>query len=153
VSGAALVTIGDFSLALSDRRAPRESPYPRLLRPVKPCPESSGGVVSVDPPFVGDGTNDVQAMVAGWIDHSLVPRAAVVFDFDPGVKAGADCGPDGEGAAGQARSTVQGSVGRELGSAEDHVVCSRAVSEYCAQVGSDSTDVLGAAGIGDVSGA
>ena len=79
--------------------------------------------------------------------------AAVVFDFDPGVKVRADHYPDSKGAPGQAGTTVQGSVGRELGSAEDHVVCSRAVSQYCAQVGPDSTYVLSAAGIGDVSGA
>jgi hypothetical protein len=40
-------------------------------------------VVAVDSPFVGDGTNDVQAMVPSGVDHSLVPRAAVVLDFDP----------------------------------------------------------------------
>src|SRR5438046_801671 len=91
-------------------------------------------------------------MVRGRIDHSLVPRAAVVFYFDSGMNARADCGPDSEGATGQAGATVQDSVGRELGSAEDHVICSRAVSQYCAQVGSDSIDVLGAAGIGDISG-
>jgi hypothetical protein len=105
------------------------------------------------PPLVGDGANDVQSMVPCRIDHSLVPWAAVVFDFDSGVKARADCGPDSEGTPRQAGATVQGSVGRELGSTEDNVVCSRAVSQYCAQVGSDSMDVLGAAGIGDVSGA
>src|SRR5262249_37317196 len=127
--------------------------YPQLLRPVKPRPDGSGGVVAVHAPLVGDGANDVQPVVPGRIDHSLVPRAAVVFDFDSGVKARADRGPDGEGTPGQAGATVQGSVGRELGSAQDHVVCSRAVSQYCAQVGPDSTDVLGAAGIGDVSGA
>ena len=83
-------------------------------------------------------------MVSGGIDHALVPRAAVVFDFDSGVLARAYCGPDSEGTPGHAGTTVQDSVGRELGSAEDHVVCSWAVSEYCAQVGSDSMDVLGA---------
>jgi len=109
-------------------------------------------VVSVDAPLVGDGANDIQSMVPGRIDHSLVPRAAVVFDFDSGVMARANCGPDSEGTPGQAGTTVQGSVGREFRSAEDHVICSRAVSQYCAQVGSDSTDVLSAAGVGDVSG-
>jgi hypothetical protein len=44
---------------------------------------------------------------------------------------------------------VPDGVGGEFGSAEDHVVFSRAVSEYCAQAGSDSTDVLSATGIGD----
>jgi hypothetical protein len=110
-------------------------------------------VVSVNAPLVGDGANDVQSVVPGRIDHSLVPRTALVFDFDSGLKARADCDPDSEGPSRQAGATMQGSVGRKLGSAEDHIVCSRAVSEYCAQVGSDGTNVLSVAGIGDVSGA
>src|SRR6516164_4276454 len=149
----ALVTIGDYSLALRDRRASHESPCPRLLRPVKSCPDGAGGLISLDAPLVGEGANDVQSVVPGRIDHSLIPRAAVIFDFDSGVQARTDRGPDSEGTPGQAGATVQYSVGRKLGSAEDHVVYSRAVSEYCAQVGSDSTDVFSAAGIGDVSGA
>ena len=150
---AALVTIGDNSLALSDRRASPESLCPRLLGPVESRPDGSGGVVSVDAPLVGDGANDVQSVVPGRIDHSLIPRAAVIFDFDSGVQARTDHGSDSEGTPGQAGATVQYSVGRKLGSAEDDVVSSRAVSENCAQVGSDSTDVFSAAGIGDVSGA
>jgi hypothetical protein len=44
-------------------------------------------------------------------------------------------------------------VGREFGGAQDHIVCSRAAAENCAQVGADSTDVLDATGIGDLGGA
>src|SRR5713101_4133422 len=105
--GTALVTLGDYFLALSDRRASHESPCPQLLRPVEPRPDGSGGVVSVDAPLVGDGANDIQSMVPGRIDHSLVPRAAVVFDFDSGMMARANCGPDSEGTLGQAGTTVQ----------------------------------------------
>ena len=151
--GATPVTISDYSFALSDRRTSAESLGTRLLGPIEPCPDGSGGVVSVDAPLICDGANDVQSVVPGRIDHSLIPRAAVVFDFDSGVKTRAYCDSDSEGTPGQAGATVHYSVGRELGSAKYHVVCSWAVSEHCAQVGSDSTDVLSAAGIGDVSGA
>ena len=151
--GVVLVTIGDHFLALSDRRASPESHCPWLLGPIEPCPDGSGGVVSVDAPLVGDGANDVQSVVPGRIDHSLIPRAAVVFDFDSGVQARTDRGSDSEGTPGQAGATVQYSVGRELGGAKDSVVCPRAVLKNWAQVGAYSTDVLSAAGIGDVNGA
>jgi len=88
-------------------------------------------------------------MVAGRIDHSLIPRTAVVLDFDPDVKLGADRDPDGELSARQSRVAVLGSVGGEFGRAEDHIVCPRAVLKDLAQVGAYSADMLGAAGIGD----
>ena len=106
-------------------------------------------MVAVDPPLVGDSTDDVQSVVPGGIDHSLVPGAAVVLDFDPGVTVLTDDGSDGEGTAGQARVAVQGSVGGEFRGAEDHIVCSWAGLKNWAQVGAYGADVLGAAGIGD----
>jgi len=62
-------------------------------------------------------------------------------------------GPDSEGPTGEAGAAVLDGVGREFGGAQDHIVCSRADAENCAQVGADSTDVLGATGIGDLGGA
>ena len=58
----------------------------RLIGPVESCPDGTAGVVAVDPPFVGNGTDDIQAVVPGRVDHSLVPGAAVVLDFDPRVQ-------------------------------------------------------------------
>ena len=110
-------------------------------------------MVAVDAPLIGDGTNDVQSIVPGRIDHSLVPGTAVVLDFDPRVMVRADDGADGEGAAREAGAAVLGGVGGEFGGAQDHVIRPRAVIEDYAQVSADSTDVLGAAGIGDLGGA
>jgi hypothetical protein len=135
---------------LSDR--PGERPL-WLLGPVESRPDRPAGLVAVDSPLIGDGTNDVQSMVPGRIDHSLVPGTAVVLDFDPNVMVLADCGPDSEGAAGQARAAVLGGVGREFGGAQDRVVCPRTVVEDCAKASSDSANVLSAAWIGDLGGA
>jgi hypothetical protein len=110
-------------------------------------------LADVDTPLIGDGTNDVQAVVPGRIDHALVPGTAVVLDLNLGVKVRTDDGPDGEGAAWQARAAVHGGVGSEFGGAQDHVVCPGAVTEDRSQVGTDSADVLGAAWIGDLAGA
>ena len=90
------------------RRIVPAQAWQRLLEAVESRPDGAGGVVAVDPPFVGDSTDDVQSVVSGRIDHSpLVPGAAVVLDFDPGVVVWADGGPDGEGAAGEAGAAVQ----------------------------------------------
>jgi hypothetical protein len=111
-----------------------------------------GGAVTVDAPLVGKGANDVQPMVPGRIDHPLVPGTSVVLDFDPGVEVRADRCPDGDGAAWQARAAVHCSVGREFGGAQDHVICPRTVLEKCAQVSTDSADMLNAAWIGNTGG-
>jgi hypothetical protein len=124
-----------------------------LLTAVESRPDGSAGLVAVDAPFVGDGTNDVQAVVPGRVDHPLVPGAAIVLDFDPCVLVWVDGGPDGEGPTGKARPAVLGSVGSEFGGAQDRVVCSGAAFKDCAQVGADCADVLGAASVGDVGGA
>src|SRR5207247_2316988 len=97
----------------------------RLLGAVESRPDGAGGVVAVDSPLVGDSTDDVQSVVPGRIDHCLVPRAALVLDFDPRVMVRADHGADGEGAAGEAGAAVLGGVGGEFGGAQDHVVCPR----------------------------
>ena len=72
-----------------------------------------------------------------------------VLDFNADVTLRADRGPDGKGAAGQARVTVQGGIGREFGGAEDHLVCPRAAVQYCVQIGADSADLFKAAWVGD----
>jgi hypothetical protein len=95
----------------------------------------------------------VQSVVPGRVDHGLVPWAAVVLDFDPGIVARADDGADGEDAAGKAGAAVLGGVGGEFGGAQDHVICPQAAVEDGAQVSTDGADVLGAAGIGDLGGA
>jgi hypothetical protein len=125
-------------------------PPDRLFSPVKSRPDGAGGVISVDASLVDDGSNEVKSVVPGWVDHPLVPGAAVVLDFDPGVVLLADDEADSEGAAGEAGAAVLGSVGSEFGGAQDHVVCPRAVFEDCAQVGTDSAGLLGASGIGDL---
>ena len=104
------------------RRIVPAQAWQRLLGAVESRPDSAGGVVAVDPPFVGDSTDDVQSVVPGRIDHSLVPGTAVVLDFDPHVIVRADDGADGEGAAGEAGAAVLGGVGGELGGAQDHVI-------------------------------
>jgi hypothetical protein len=106
-------------------------------------------VVSVDAPLVGECANDIQAMLAGWVNHSLVPGSTAVFDFDPGEQVGGDRDPDGEGSAGQARVAVLGSVGGEFGGAKDHIVCPRAALKNLPQVSTYSADMLGTAGIDD----
>src|SRR5689334_21198862 len=85
----------------------------RLLGAAESCPDGTAGVVAVDAPFVGDSPDDVQSVVPGRIDHSLVPGAAVVLDFDPHAEVWADYGPDREGAAGEAGAAVLGGVGGE----------------------------------------
>jgi hypothetical protein len=69
-------------------------------------------VIAVDSPLVGDSTDEVQAVVPGRVDHSLVPRAAVVLDFDPDEVVGTDRGSDGEGTVREAGSAVLGGIGR-----------------------------------------
>ena len=96
-------------------------------------------------PHVGNSANDVQAVVPNRVDHSLIPGAAVVLDFDPGVVVCVDSGSDREGPAGKARAAVLGSVGSEFRGAQDHVIRPRAVIEDYAQVSADGTDVLSAA--------
>ena len=77
-----------------------------------------------------EGAEDVQAVVAGWVVRSRDPGTAVVFYLDADVvAAGVNRGSDGEGAAGEAGVAVQGGVGGQLGSADDHVVCSWAVMQ------------------------
>ena len=44
----------------------------------------------VDTPLVGDGTDEIQAVMPGGVDHALVPGAAIIFDFDPGIVAWAE---------------------------------------------------------------
>src|ERR1700748_226166 len=63
-----------------------------------------------------------------------------------------DDGSDGEGTAGKARAAVLGSVGSELGGAQDHVIRPRAVIEDYAQVSADSTHVLSTVWIGGLGG-
>ena len=82
-----------------------------------------------------------------------LPGAALVLDFDLSVMIRAYDGPDSEGPTGEAGAAVLAGVGREFGGAQGRIVCSRAAVEDCAQVGADSTDVLGATGIGDLGGA
>ena len=122
----------------------------QLIRPVEPGPDRAACVIAVDSPLVGDSTDEVQAMVPGRVDHSLVPRAAVVLDFDPDEVVGADRGPDGEGTVWEAGTAVLGGIGREFGDAENHIIDLRAISEECPQVGADCTDMFGGARIGDV---
>src|SRR5579859_3157712 len=102
--------------------SPRRRPGYCYLGPVESRPDSAGGVVAVNPPLVGDGTDDVQSVMPGRIDHSLVPGTAVVLDFDPRVMVRADDGADGKGATGEAGAAVLGGVGGEFGGAQDHVI-------------------------------
>jgi len=76
---------------------------------------------------------------------AYVRVTAMCLDFNLNVMVLADGGPDGEGAAGQARMAVQGGVGREFGGAQDRVICPRIVAEHHAQVRAYSADVLSAA--------
>jgi hypothetical protein len=98
----------------------------RLLGAVESCPDGTAGVAAVDAPLVGDGANNVKAVMPGRIDHSLVLGTAVVLNLYPHAEVWADYGPDCEGAAGEAGAAVLGGVGGEFGGAQDDVVGSRA---------------------------
>src|SRR5258708_2297685 len=67
----------------------------RLLGPVESGPDGAGGVVGVAAPRVGDGADDVQAVVPGWAGHGLVPGAVGVLDLGPGGVGWADGRVDG----------------------------------------------------------
>src|SRR5258708_9470926 len=110
----------------------------RLLGPVESGPDGAGGVVGVAAPRVGDGADDVQAVVPGWAGHGLVPGAVVVLDFDPGVVAWADGGADGEGSAGQAGTAVLGGVGPPVRGAQDSLLCPPAVAKESAPARPDT---------------
>jgi hypothetical protein len=127
-----------------------EDRWLRLIRPVEPGPDRAATVIAVDSPLLGDSTDEVQAVVPGRVNHSLVPRAAVVLDFDPDEVVGADRSPDGEGTVREAGTAVLGGIGREFGDTENHVIDLRAVSEECTQVGADCVDVFSATRIGDL---
>jgi hypothetical protein len=73
----------------------------QLFGPIESCPDGAGGMVAVDAPFVGDGPHDIQSVVPSRIDHGLVPGAAVILDFDSGMKGRDDDNSDGEGAPGK----------------------------------------------------
>src|SRR5260370_23261057 len=107
----------------------------RLLGPVESGPDGAGGVVAVAAPRVGDGADDVQAVVPGWAGHGLGPGAVVVLDFDPGVVVWADGGADGEGAARQAGTAGLGGVGRRFGGGQARCVGPPECVEACAQAG------------------
>jgi hypothetical protein len=70
----------------------------RLLGAVESRPDGTAGVIPVDAPLIGDGANNVKAVMPGRIDHSLVPGTAVVSNLYPHAEVWADYGPDGEGA-------------------------------------------------------
>jgi hypothetical protein len=75
----ALVAMCNYNVASSDSRVSYTSPCPWLIRPVEPCPNGSGGVVSVDAPLVGESANDVQSVVSGQVNHPLVPNSAMAL--------------------------------------------------------------------------
>ena len=79
----------------------------RLFGPIESGPDGAAGVVAVDAPFVGEGAHDVQSVMPGRIDHGLVPRAAVILDFDSGMEVWDDDNSDGEGAPWKARAAGQ----------------------------------------------
>src|SRR5487761_826196 len=83
----------------------------RLFRPIEPCPDSTAVAITLDAPAIGEGTDNVPAMVSGRIADVASPRAAVVFDFDADVIAGDDRGLDGERPTRQARGAVQDGIG------------------------------------------
>src|SRR5258708_37040971 len=86
----------------------------RLLGPVESGPDGAGGVVAVAAPRVGDGADDVQAVVPGWAGHGLGPWAVAVLAFDPGAVAWPGGGADGEGAAGRAAWHLVGAAACSL---------------------------------------
>ena len=57
-------------------------------------------MIAADTPVGSEGTNDIEPMMPCDISYPWIRGTTVVLDFDPGVVAGADLGPDGEGAAG-----------------------------------------------------
>jgi len=46
--------------------------------PVESRPDGAAGVVAVDAPLVGDGADDVQAMVPSGVDHPWFERRSLV---------------------------------------------------------------------------
>jgi len=61
-----------------------------LLRPVESDPDRATGMVAIDAPLTGEGADDVQAVMLGWITCRWTPRTAIVLDFDAGVLTWAD---------------------------------------------------------------
>src|SRR5258708_29028589 len=116
---------------------------------VESWPDDGAGVVSVDAPVAGEGTDDVESVEARGVACRWSRGAATVLDLDPGVVAWADSRPDGEDATGHAGAAVNGGIRGEFGGTEDHVVCHGAVGEEPAQVGPGPPDLPGGAGIGD----
>jgi len=123
------------------------------IRPVKPGPDTSAGVVPFDAPGRGKSPDNIESVVLCHIARRGTPCATTVFNFDESVVAGADPDSDGEGTSDQARTAMDGGIGGEFGGADDHVVCHGAVVEQRPQAGADGSDVLGAAWVGGVAGA
>jgi len=120
--------------------------------PVESCPDGARGFIAADAPVGSEGADDIEPVMACGVTYPWTRGTTVVLDFDPGVVAWADLGPDGEGAAGQPRVAVEGGVRRQFGGAEDHIVCHRALVEHCTQVDANDADVLGGARVGDAGG-
>src|ERR1039457_347323 len=94
----------------------------RVRRPVETNPDGAGAVVAVDTPIGGECMDDVQSVSPAGFGGGWGPEAALIFDFDPDVVAGAEFRADGELADRKSVVTVQGGVRGHLGSAQDGVV-------------------------------
>jgi hypothetical protein len=79
-------------------------------------------VVAGDAPGGGECVDDVEPPAEAGSAGSVDPAAALVLDFDSEATAWAECGSDGELAAGQAGVAVLGGVGGQFGRAQDGVV-------------------------------
>lgn len=67
-----------------------------LLKPVEPYPDGAAGLVTVDAPLAGEGTNDIQTVMLGWITCRRSLRTAIVLDFDADALPWADHHPNCE---------------------------------------------------------
>jgi hypothetical protein len=67
--------------------------------PIDPSPVGTACGAGSNSPFGCEHVDDVKPAAAAWVGGPCQPRAAVVFDLDTNVSAGAAFDADGEGSA------------------------------------------------------
>ena len=116
--------------------------------PIEPSPDGTARGAGSDSPFRCERADDLKPTAAGRVGGRCKPGPAVVFDLDTNVSAGTAFDTDGEGSAGPAGVAVQGSVGRQLGEAENYLDRGGTPRQQVPRVGTGLADVFRASGVG-----
>lgn len=98
-----------------------------MTGPVEGCPGSTCPLIAFDAPVASEGADDVVPVMSSTVGNGWSPRTAVVLNFDADENACADGGADGERTAGQAGVAMEGGVGGQFRSAQNHFIGYRAV--------------------------